>query len=120
MFFQNIINLINYIIFMVLKLLTKEDKEEINEEVVSKINIILKNHNCPFEMDKLSILNLGGVVTFLGNFRVHNEDELDIINEEVNEILSKYDNVVYKAQRVRPCCELPYTSISFNFKLDNN
>ncbi len=103
-----------------LELLTKEEKEDINEEVVSKINTILKKHKCPYEMDKLAILNLGGGVTFLGNFRVHNEDEIDIINEEVKELLSKYDNVVYKAQRVRPCCELPYTAISFNFKLDNN
>ena len=102
-----------------LELLSKEDKDQINEEVVSNINLILENHNCPFVMDKLSILNLGGGVTFLGNFRVHNEDDLDIINVEVKEILSKFDDVVYKAQRVRPCCELPYTAIRFNFKINN-
>ena len=101
-------------------MLSKEEKDQINEEVVSNINRILENHNCPFVMDKLSILNLGGGVTFLGNFRVHNEDELDLINDEVNEVLSKYDNVVYKAQKVRPCCELPYTAVSFNFKIENN
>lgn len=100
-------------------MLSKEEKAKINEEVVAKVNEILKNHNLSYEMDKLAILNTGGGITFLGNFRIHNEEEVKSIKEELSDFLKEYDKLTIKERHVIPCCELPYTAISFNFKLIN-
>lgn len=101
-------------------MISKEEKDAINKEVVGQINDVLKNHNCDFEVEKLAVLNLSDCVTFLGNFRVQDESQLDSINDEVKKILSKYDKVSYKSERIVPCCSLPYYAISFNFKINNN
>lgn len=100
-------------------MLTKEEKAKINKEVVGKINEILENHNLSYEMDKLAILNTGEGITFLGNFRIHDEEEVKPIKEELRDFLKSYDKITIKDRYVIPCCELPYTAISFNFKLLN-
>jgi hypothetical protein len=105
---------------MVVIMISKEEKNAINNEVVGQINDVLKKYDCEFEMDKLSVLNLSDSVTFLGNFRVQDESKLDSINKEVKEILSKYDKLTYNSQHITPCCSLPYTAVSFNFKVKNN
>ncbi|OWT32753.1 hypothetical protein BGI41_06005 [Methanobrevibacter sp. 87.7] len=101
-------------------MLSKEDKDKINDEVVLKINTLLEEYDLPSKMDKLTVLNLANATTFMGNFRIHKAEVVNEVNEKAENILSKYGELSYKCQRVVPCCDLPYHAVSFNFKIQND
>ena len=101
-------------------MLSKDEKNKINDEVVSKINTLLAEYDLPFVMYKLTVLNLANATTFMGNFRIHKPDVVNEINNKAEDILSQYGELSYKCQRVVPCCDLPYHAVSFNFKIQND
>ena len=47
-------------------MITKEEKEKIKEEIVSKVNSVLEKNNESYRMDKVNILNRKETVRFMG------------------------------------------------------
>jgi hypothetical protein len=90
------------------------DKDKINKEVVEIANNVLKKYNQPYRVDKLAILNSSDGVTFLGNLRVHDENQVKNILKDLEYDLKNYGKLTIKNRHVVPCCELPYNHISFN------
>jgi hypothetical protein len=66
------------------------DKDKINKEVVEIANNVLEKYNQPYRVDKLAILNSSDSVTFLGNLRVHDENQVKKVLKDLEYDLKNY------------------------------
>ncbi len=94
--------------------LTKEEKDQIKNEIPEEINKILKDNQLPYRMDQVSVMNSSNKISFLGNVRVHDPEKLKNVQKQIENYLGKYGNVVMNTREVVPCCEPPYTYINFH------
>lgn len=97
-------------------MITKEEKEKIKDEIVTKINSILEKNNESYRMDKVNILNKNETVKFMGTYRVYDRRKYNSISREVNSFLKKYGDVNIKNKKIKDS-GMKFTTVSFNFEL---
>lgn len=97
-------------------MITKEEKEKIKDEIVTKINSILEKNNESYRMDKVNILNKNETVKFMGTYRVYDRRKYNSISREVNSFLKKYGDVSIKNKKIKDS-GMKFTTVSFNFEL---
>ena len=95
----------------------KEEKTKIKENLIEKINKLLKSENEPNTINNIMIFNNKEFTGFMGNIKVYNPENLEKIKKTLIQILEEYGEVAINQQHIKPCCELPYDYISFNMKI---
>lgn len=99
--------------------LTAEKRKELQEKVTTDINAILEKHDLPYRMDGISVMKTSKGTSFLGNIRVHDPYKVKDVRKEVEDYFESYGNVTFTSRDVVPCCELPYTYITFHIDYFN-
>ena len=97
-------------------MISQEEKDEIKEEIVTKINSILEKNNESYRMDKVNVLNKSESVKFMGNYRVYDRKNYNPVSREINTFLKKYGDVDIKSKKIRDS-GMKFTAVSFNFEL---
>lgn len=97
-------------------MITKEEKEKIKEEILTKVNSILEKNNESYRMDKVNILNRQETVKFMGTYRVYDRRKYNSISREINNFLKKYGDVNIKSKKIKDS-GMKFTTVSFNFEL---
>lgn len=95
----------------------KEEKTKIKENLIEKINKLLKSENEPNTINNIMIFNNKEFTGFMGNIKIYNPENLEKIKKTLIQILEEYGEVAINQQHIKPCCELPYDYISFNMKI---
>lgn len=99
--------------------ITNENKDQINEEIKNDINEILEKYELPYRMDRIAVMKTSKGTSFLGNVRVHDPEKVKAVRAEIESYLEKFGKAVINSRDVVPCCELPYTYITFHIDFDN-
>lgn len=94
--------------------LNSENKKQLQETVNEDINGILEKYGLPYRMDGISVMNTSKGTSFLGNVRIHDPSKVKTVKGEIEDYLSKFSNVSLSLRDVVPCCEAPYTYITFH------
>lgn len=94
------------------------NKDRVKNELIEKLNNILKSYGEPYNVDSISIMNTSESVIFLGNLRVFNKMKVRRIMEDIERSLDSYGKLSLRKRSVVPCCTLPYTQVSFNIAID--
>ena len=97
-------------------MITKEEKEKIKEEIVSKVNSVLEKNNESYRMDKVNILNMKETVRFMGSYRVYDRRKYNSVSREINTFLKKYGDVSISSKKIKDS-GMKFTTVSFNFEL---
>ena len=95
----------------------KEEKTKIKENLIEKINKLLKSENEPNTINNIMIFNNKEFTGFMGNIKIYNPENLEKIKKTLIQILEEYGEVAINQQHIKPCCELPYDYLSFNMKI---
>ena len=95
----------------------KEEKTKIKENLIEKINKLLKSENEPNTINNIMIFKNKEFTGFMGNIKIYNPENLEKIKKTLIQILEEYGEVAINQQHIKPCCELPYDYISFNMKI---
>ena len=98
--------------------ITNENKDQIKEEINNDINEILEKYELPYRMDGISVMKTSKGTSFLGNVRVHDPEKVKAVRAEIESYLGKFGKTVINSRDVVPCCELPYTYITFHINFD--
>ena len=101
---------------MVKIMISKDEKEKIKEEIVTKVNSTLEKNNESYRMDKVNILNKKETVKFMGSYRVYDRRKYGSISREINSFLKKYGDVSIKSKKISDS-GMKFTTVSFNFEL---
>ena len=97
-------------------MISQEEKDQIKEEIVTKINSILEKNNESYRMDKVNVLNKADTVKFMGTYRVYDRRKYDSISREIETFLKKYGDVSINSKKIRDS-GMKFTTVSFNFEL---
>ena len=100
-------------------MISKEEKEKIKAEIVSKVNSVLEKNNESYEsyrMDKVNILNRKETVRFMGSYRVYDRRKYNSVSREINNFLKKYGDVNITSKKIKDS-GMKFTTVSFNFEL---
>ena len=100
--------------------ITNENKNEIKEQINTDINNILEKHELPYRIDWISVMKTSKGTSFLGNVRIHDPNKVKAVRAEIESYLDKFGKVVINSRDVVPCCELPYTYITFHINFMND
>ena len=95
---------------------SKEEKEKIKAEIVSKVNSVLEKNNESYRMDKVNILNRKETVRFMGSYRVYDRRKYNSVSREINNFLKKYGDVNITSKKIKDS-GMKFTTVSFNFEL---
>ena len=95
------------------------DKEKTKKEILKIGNNILKKYNEPFDFDSVAILNTSKGISFMGNFRIYNDNHLKSVLNDLEDKFKKFSRVTVNNKLVNPCCEPPFNHISFEIVFDN-
>ena len=97
-------------------MISKEEKEKIKAEIVSKVNSVLEKNNESYRMDKVNILNRKETVKFMGSYRVYDWRKYNSVSREINDFLKKYGDVNITSKKIKDS-GMKFTTVSFNFEL---
>ncbi len=97
-------------------MISEDEKAQIKEEIVTKINSVLEKNNESFRLDKVNVLNKSDTVKFMGNYRVYDRKNYNSVSGEINAFLKKYGDVDIKSKKIRDS-GMKFTTVSFNFEL---
>jgi hypothetical protein len=97
-------------------MISKEEKEKIKAEIVSKVNSVLEKNNESYRMDKVNILNRKETVKFMGSYRVYDRRKYNSVSREINDFLKKYGDVNITSKKIKDS-GMKFTTVSFNFEL---
>ena len=97
-------------------MISQEEKDQIKEEIVTKINSVLEKNNESFRMDNVNVLNKSETVKFMGNYRVYDRKNYNAVSKEINTFLKEYGEVDIKSKKIRDS-GMKFTAVSFNFEL---
>ncbi len=97
-------------------MISDAEKDQIKEEIVSKVNSVLEKNNESFRMDKVNILKKNESIKFMGNYRVYDRKNYNTISKEINTFLKEYGDVDIKSKKIRDS-GMKFTAVSFNFEL---
>ena len=93
-------------------MISKEEKEKIKAEIVSKVNSVLEKNNESYRMDKVNI----ETVKFMGSYRVYDRRKYNSVSREINDFLKKYGDVNITSKKIKDS-GMKFTTVSFNFEL---
>ena len=97
-------------------MISQEEKDEIKEEIVTKVNSVLEKNNESYRMDKVNVLNKADTVKFMGTYRVYDRRKYNSISREINAFLNKYGDINVKDKKIKDS-GMKFTAVSFNFEL---
>lgn len=97
-------------------MITDEEKAKIKKDIVEKVNSVLEKNNESFRMDNVNVLNKSETVRFMGNYRVYDRKNYNVVSREINTFLKGYGNVDIKSKKIRGS-GMKFTAVSFNFEL---
>ena len=97
-------------------MISQEEKDEIKEEIVTKINSILEKNNESYRMDKVNVINKEDTVKFMGTYRVYDRRKYNSISREINAFLNKYGDINVKDKKIKDS-GMKFTTVSFNFEV---
>ncbi|WP_297979880.1 hypothetical protein [uncultured Methanobrevibacter sp.] len=97
-------------------MISQEEKDQIKEEIVTKVNSVLDKYGESFRMDKVNVLNRSETVKFMGSYRVYDRRKYHSISREINSFLNKYGDVNINTKKIKDS-GMKFTTVSFNFEL---
>ncbi|WP_407414364.1 hypothetical protein [Methanobrevibacter sp.] len=95
------------------------DKEAIKKELLDGSNTILKKYNEIDVVETISVMNMAAKTVFLGSLRVHNEDVVSDIKNDLKKKFNHLGEFTVRDEKVVPCCAPNYIHISFNVSITN-
>ena len=78
-------------------MISKEEKEKIKAEIVSKVNSVLEKNNESY-------------------YRVYDRRKYNSVSREINDFLKKYGDVNITSKKIKDS-GMKFTTVSFNFEL---
>ncbi|WP_407454848.1 hypothetical protein [Methanobrevibacter sp.] len=95
------------------------DKEAIKKDLLDGSNTILEKYGEYELVDSISVMNMAAKTVFLGSLRVHNEDNVKRIKDDLKKEFKNYGDLAIRDEKVVPCCAPKYVHISFNVSITN-
>ena len=97
-------------------MISDEEKQKIKADIVEKINSVMEKNGESFRLDNVNILKTKETVKYMGNYRVYDSRNYDLVSREINYFLKQYGDVDIKSKKIRDS-GMKFTTVSFNFEL---